>query len=223
MKESGQIRIVVAEDHMIVRDALQLLLDDRPNMTVVGVAGDGAEALELVERLQPDVLIVDIRMPLVSGIEVARRTPGISPDTKTLAISAYDEDEYILALMEAGAAGYMLKTAAGTQLVDAVERIAGGESVLHPAIASKVARLWARRQVTERDRAAGLSERELRVLALASSGLRNGAIAEKLGISVRTVEGHLRSLYSKLGVSSRVEALLFAISRDLPTAVTGES
>jgi len=173
-------------------------------------------------QLRPDVLVLDIRMPEVSGIEVARRAGEISPRTRILAISAYDDDEYVLALMQAGAIGYMLKTASSSQLVDAAERVAKRESVLSPEIARKVARLWTRGKIGTREPAEGLTRRELRILALAVTGLRNTAIVETLGISVRTVQGHFRGIYSKLGVSSRVEAVLFGLSHDLATARKGE-
>ena len=209
---ADRIRIVVADDHALVREGMQHLFGARSNMTVVGAAADGAEALEIVERLRPDVLVLDIRMPKVSGIEVARRTREISSGTNILAMSAYDDEEYILALMEAGAAGYLLKTTSSSQLVDAVERICEGESVLHPTIARKVARLWARTGADERRAAGRLTGRELQVLELAATGLRNKAIGEELGISVRSVEAHLHGVYSKLNVSSRVQAVLHAVA-----------
>ncbi len=211
---TDRIRIVVADDHDAVRAAMRHLFDASDNMTVIGAAADGAEALELVERLQPDVLILDIRMPKVSGIEVARRTREISPDTRVLAISAYDDEDYILALIEAGAAGYMLKTAAAGEFIDAVERVSQGEFVLNPPIARKVARLWAGNRPA-REPAAKLSGRELHVLELAATGLRNKAIAEELGISVRSVESHLGGVYIKLKVTSRVQAVLYAVSHGL--------
>ena len=214
---ADRMRIVVADDHALAREGMQHLFGACSNMTVVGAAADGAEALEIVERLRPDVLVLDIRMPRVSGIEVARRTREISSGTKILAVSAYDDDEYILALMAAGVAGYLMKTTSSSQLVDAVERVCEGESVLHPTIARKVARLWARRRADKRGAAGRLTGRELHILQLAATGRRNKAIAEELGISVRSVEAHLRGVYSKLGVSSRVQAVLYALSHNLIT------
>lgn len=212
---TDRIRIVVADDHDVVRAAMRHLFDASDKMTVIGAAADGAEALELVERLQPDVLILDIRMPKVSGIEVARRARDISPGTRVLAISAYDDEDYILALIEAGAAGYMLKTAAADEFVDAVERVSQGEFVLNPPIARKVARLWAGNRPAAEAPAAKLTHRELHVLELTATGLRNKAIAEELGISIRSVEARLRNVYHKLKVTSRVQAVLYAVSHDL--------
>ncbi len=208
------IRIVLADDHWLMRDETRRILEQHPDLRVVGEAEDGQQALEQVERLQPDIAILDIRMPKLSGIEVVRKMKERSPETKALMLTAYDDDEYILALMEAGALGYLLKTARANELIDAVQRVHLGETVLHPAIAAKVARLWARnRDLTRLESSAQLSPRELEVIQLAAKGLRNKAIADKLNISGRTVEGHFNSIFSKFGVSSRVEAVLYALSK----------
>ena len=212
------IRIVLAEDHALVREGTHRILEQYSDLTVIGEAADGEEALELITRLKPDVAILDIRMPKLNGIEVVRQMKEHSPNTKTLMLTAYDDDDYILALMEAGASGYLLKTAHASELVNAVRSVHLGEPVLHPAIAVKVARLWAHRrisvgqQVTEQ-----LSLREREILELAAKGLRNKAIADKLNISVRTVEGHFNRIFAKLGISSRTEAVLYAISRHFVT------
>ena len=206
-----QIRVVLGEDHSLVREGTRRILEQYPDMVVVGEAGDGEQALELVKRLHPDVAILDVRMPKLSGIEVVRRIKECSPNTKALMLTAYDDDDYILASMEAEAAGDLLKNAKASELVEAVRSVHQGESVLHPAIAAKVARLWGRRRVkVEQEPAETLSPRERAVLELAAKGLRNKEIAEKLDISVRTVEGHFNSIFAKLGVSSRVEAILYA-------------
>ncbi|MDO8531380.1 MAG: response regulator transcription factor [Dehalococcoidia bacterium] len=207
------IRVVLGEDHSLVREGTRRILEQYPDLVVVGEAGDGEQALEMVGRLQPDVAILDVRMPKLSGIEVVRRIKACSPNTKALMLTAYDDDDYILASMEAEAAGYLLKTARASELVEAVRSVHAGESVLHPAIAAKVARLWGRRRVkVEQEPAEALSPREREVMDLAAKGLRNKDIAEKLSISVRTVEGHFNSIFAKLGVSSRVEAILYAVS-----------
>ncbi len=210
------IRIVLAEDYSLVRDGTRRILEQQDDLKVIGEAGNGEEALELIKCLRPDIAILDIRMPCLSGVEVVRRMKACSPSTKALILTAYDDDEYILALMEAGASGYLLKTVRANELIEAVRSINIGKPVLHPAIAMKVARLWSRRQSSmERGRKAveELSQRELEVLDLAAKGLRNKAIAENLGISVRTVEGHLSSILTKLNVTSRIEAILYAASQ----------
>ncbi len=219
----GPVRIVLAEDHSLVREGTRHILEQHPDLTVVGEAEDGQEALALVERLQPDVAILDIQLPKLSGIEIVRRMKGSSPNTKALMLTAYDDDDYVLALMEAGATGYLLKTSRASELVEAVRSVHEGESVLHPTIAAKVARLWARGHVLARAmHGEQLSHREREVLELAARGLRNKAIAEKLVISVRTVEGHLTSILSKLGVSSRLEAVLYAASQHWITLDSGD-
>ncbi len=217
------IRIVLADDHWLMRDGTRHILEQCPNLRVVDDAEDGQQALELVERLQPDVAILDIRMPKLNGIEVVRQMKECSPNTKALMLTAYDDDDYILALMEAGALGYLLKTARPSELIDAVQRVHLGEPVLHPAIAIKVARLWARRRdSTGQEFSEQLSVREHDVLQLAVKGLRNKAIADRLSISVRTVEGHFNAIFSKLGVSSRIEAVLYALSRHVVTLEEGD-
>lgn len=211
------IRIVLADDHWLMREGTRHILEQCPDLKVVGDANDGQEALELIERLQPDVVILDIRMPKLNGVEVVRRMKESSPHTEALILTAYDDDDYILALMAAGALGYLLKTARPSELIDAVQRVHAGEPVLHPGIAVKLARLWARRRDSTGLSTEQLSLREREVLQLAAYGQRNKAIAEKLCISVRTVEGHLRSIFAKLGVSSRTEAVLRAVADHIVT------
>ena len=209
-----KIRIVLADDHVLVRDGTRRILVQFPDLDVVGEAGDGEEALDLIGRLKPDVAVLDIRLPKLSGIDVVRRLGAVSPDTRVLMLTAYDDDEYILALLESGALGYLLKTARPAELIEAVRTVYAGEPVLHPAIAVKVARLWGRRRpAVPADVASQLSSRELEVLRLAALGLRNKEIADRLVLSVRTVEGHFHSIFEKMAVSSRTEAVLSAVSR----------
>jgi DNA-binding NarL/FixJ family response regulator len=209
------IRIVLAEDHALMREGTHHILEKYPDFQVVGEAEDGLQALEMIKDLQPDVAILDIRMPKLNGIEVVYKMKTVSPDTKALILTAYDDDDYIFALMEAGASGYLLKTAGEKELVDSINTVYSGETVLHPAIAMKIARLWAQRGTSNKQASAELSPRELEVLELTARGLRNKAIADKLGISTRTVEGHINGILAKLGVSSRMEAVLEAVSRHL--------
>ncbi len=207
---------MLAEDHSLMREGTRRILEQYPELCVVGEAADGEEALELLAKLQPDVAVLDIRMPKLNGIEVVRRMKSCCPNTRALVLTAYDDDDYILALMEAGASGYLLKTAQSRELVESIHAVYSGEPILHPAIAAKVARLWAQ-GAGEHKPAEELSPREIEVLELAARGLRNKAIAEHLSISVRTVEGHFNGIFSKLGVSSRVEAILYAVSHKLVT------
>jgi DNA-binding NarL/FixJ family response regulator len=210
------IRIILAEDHRLMRQGTRRILEQYPDLKVVGEAEDGEQAVELIKSLQPDVAVLDIRLPKLNGIEVARRMKGLSPHTRALMVTAYPDDDYILASMEAGASGYLLKTAQEKELIESIRIINSGESFLQPAIAARVARLWANHGTGARKTAGEqLSPRELEVLELAARGLRNKAIADELAISVRTVEGHLNSIFDKLGVSSRTEAVLYALSHRL--------
>ncbi len=217
------IRIILADDHWLMRDGTRHILEQCPDLQVIGDAEDGQQTLELVERLQPDIVILDIRMPKLNGIEVIRRMKELSPNTKPLILTAYDDDDYIIALMEAGALGYLLKTVRPSELIDAIQRVHQGEPVLHPAIAMKVARLWARlRDSTGQGTFEQISTREREILQMAAGGFRNKAIAGKLSISVRTVEGHFNSIFAKLGVSSRIEAVLYAVSKHIVTLEEGD-
>lgn len=209
----GQIRIVLADDHVLVREGTKRILEQAADLSVIGEAGDGEQALVLIEELRPDVAILDIRMPKLSGIDVVRGMRERSPETRALMLTAYDDDEFIAAPMAAGAAGYLLKTARANELIDAVRRISAGEIVLHPAIAAKVASLWlCRSERRQGPQPEPLTPREREVLELAAAGLRNRIIAERLSISPRTVEGHFSCILAKLRVSSRLEAVLYAIS-----------
>ena len=209
-------RILLADDHSLVRQGTRRILEEHPDFTVVGEAGNGEQTLELVKLLNPDIVILDIRMPGLSAVEVVREINERSPETKILILSAYDDDEYILSFMEAGVSGYLLKTAQANELVEAVHGVVQGKNVLHPDIAMKIARLWARRGIMSGQEVSGkLSPREMEILQLAAKGLQAKHIAKNLGISVLTVNGHFNSIFIKLGVSSRIQAVLFALSRHL--------
>ena len=216
------IRIVLADDHWLMRDGTRHILEQCSDLKVVGDAEDGQHALELIERLQPDVAILDIRMPKINGVDVVRRMKEIAPNTEALMLTAYDDDDYILALMTAGALGYLLKTARPSELIEAVQRVHQGEAVLHPAIAIKVVRLWERLRKSAGPEFSHLSPREREVLQLAVNGLRNKAIGDKLNISVRTVEGHFHNIFARLGVSSPTEAVLYAVSQHIVTREEGD-
>lgn len=183
------------------------------DLAVVGEAGDGQEVLSLIEQLRPDVAILDIRMPGMNAIEVTRAVQGVSPDTRTLMLTAYDDDDFVLAAMEAGASGYLLKTVKASELVDAVRAVHRGETVLHPEIGRKIALIWARKGPrADHELVEPLTPREMEVLQCAAQGLRNKDIARDLGVSVRTVEGHLSTILAKLGVASRTAAVVFAVA-----------
>jgi len=167
--------------------------------------------VELATSLKPDVAIVDVSMPKMDGIEATRRIKATCPSINVLILSAYDDDQFIFSLLEAGAAGYLLKTIRSRELVDAVRAVYSGESVLHPSIARKVLNRFvsaAGKPAEGKEPVGMLSEREMEVLKLAAKGLSNQDIAEKLCLSIRTVQGHLGHIFNKLQVGSRTEAVV---------------
>ena len=204
------ISIVIADDHALVREGTRRLLDSENGLIVVGEAGDGASAVAEVERLKPDVVIMDIAMPGMNGIEATRQIKARQPQVAVLALTAHDDDQYILKLLDAGAAGFMLKDARGRELADAVRAVHRGETILSPAIAARAARLASERRAQTESRPP-LSDREMEVLREAARGLPNKDIARRLNLSVRTVHTHLGNIFSKLGVGSRTEAVLLAL------------
>ncbi len=211
--ESEVIRVVVVDDHALHRDGTRQILEAHPDLQVVGDAASGEVALALVNQLHPDVVLLDIRLPGMNGIEVARQLTRDHPDVRVLMVSAYDEDEYVRGALEAGAAGYLRKTAPGKELVQAVRAVAGGASVLQSGLTARL--LISSRQPEQGG--ADLSERELAVLKLLAAGLHNREVAARLGISTRTVDRHCDNIYAKLGVGSRTEAVVRAISTKLLT------
>jgi DNA-binding NarL/FixJ family response regulator len=211
---TGKIRIVLAEDHAVVRQGIRRFLEEDAAIDVVAEASDGAEAVYLVEQHRPDVVVLDIRMPEVTGVEAARRIKGRHPEVRVLILTAYDDDPYVFALLEAGADGYVLKTASGDELVDAVRTVHRGESALSPEIASKVVRqATSGRPAGAADQVEPLTPREIDVLRLVAKGMTNREVGRELGISHRTVQGHLASTYGKLGAGSRTEAVTEALKR----------
>jgi DNA-binding NarL/FixJ family response regulator len=208
------IRVLLADDHVLVRQGIRQFLEDAENIEVVAEADDGAQALRLVEKHQPDIAVLDIRMPEMTGIEATRRIKARFPQVRVLILTAYDDDPYVFALLQAGADGYVLKTASADELVRAVRTVHEGQSALSPEITSKVVRQMASgKPAGAVEQVESLTERELDVLRLAAQGKTNRAIGSELGISHRTVQGHLASIYGKLGVNSRTEAVTEALRR----------
>lgn len=208
-----RIKILIADDHALMRDGIRRILEREPDFEVVAEASDGEQAVALTQSLRPEVAIIDIAMPNVDGIEATRQIKALCPATAVLILSAYDDDEFVFGLVEAGAAGYLLKSVQRQELVQAVRAIHAGESVLHPSIARKVLDHFVTSLAKPEEQAPPdtLTEREHEVLRLAAQGLSNKEIGGELVLSVRTVQGHLGSIFSKLRVSSRTGAVIRAL------------
>ncbi len=203
------IRVVVVDDHPVVRDGLRGMLDRQPDVQVVGEADGGRAAVAVVLRTDPDVVLMDLRMPGGSGVEAIREIVRLGVDTRVLVLTTYDSDRDTTAALEAGAAGYLLKDAPPERLHDAVRRTAAGEAVLSPAVASA---LVSRVRAPDQE---ALSEREHQVLELVARGTPNRDIATALFISEATVKTHLVHVYAKLGVRDRAAAVATAYTRGL--------
>ncbi len=209
---SDPIRVLLADDHAVVRKGIREFLEEDGGVTVVAEAADGAEAVRLVGELRPAVALLDVQMPRVNGIEATRQIKAACPEVRVLILTAYDEDPYVFALLRAGADGYILKNADPDDLVAAVKTVAAGGKVLAPDVAAKViAQMTTGKPAAAAGQVEPLTERELAVLRLAAQGLTNKAIAAELGLSDRTVQGHLANIYGKLAVASRTEAVTKAL------------
>ena len=208
-----KIRILLADDHALVREGTKELLEREDDLEVVAEAGDGKTAVQLATKRRPDVVIMDFAMPKLNGIEATRQIKAIDPSIAVLVLTAYDNEQYIFAFLEAGAAGYLLKDAHIDELIKAIRAVHAGESILHPAIARKVINRFARPAEKYGKEAAldQLTKRELEVLKLAAKGMSNREIALELSISVRTVQTHLSNIFTKIGVGSRIEAVIYGL------------
>lgn len=214
-----KIRVLLADDHAMLREGTVALLQREDDIEVVGQASDGRETVELAHRLEPDIVIMDVRMPELSGIEATRQIREALPSVQVLVLTAHDDEQYIFSLLEAGASGYLLKTAPVSELVKAIRQVEAGESPLSPSIARKIVVRMSHQEEKSPDSAQengnlnDLTSRELEVLRLLAQGMSNRAIAENMSVSERTVHAHLSNIFSKMGVSSRLEAVLLAIRR----------
>jgi DNA-binding NarL/FixJ family response regulator len=207
------IRVILADDHALVRQGIRMFLEETRDIIVVAEAANGAEALRLVEQHLPDVAVLDIQMPGMSGIEATRQIRARFPSVRVLILTAYDEDPYVLALLQAGASGYVLKSSDAEDLLQAVRSVHRGESVFSPEAAAKVVRQIRTTRPGELPQVEPLTAREVEVLHLVAQGMTNVAIGHQLSISARTVQGHLANIYGKLGVQSRTEAVTEALKR----------
>ncbi len=205
------VRVVIADDHPVFRFGLRTLLKADPAFEVVGEAVNGEEAIEKTSALHPDVILMDLNMPGMNGIEAIRRIQANHPQVHILVLTMFDDDDSVFAAMRAGARGYLLKGAEGTETLRAIHVVSTGEAIFSPAIAQRLMQYFgAARPISPSLPFPDLTEREREVLSLIAQGYTNQAIAEKLVISPKTVRNHISSIFSKLQVTSRLEAILRA-------------
>jgi DNA-binding NarL/FixJ family response regulator len=207
-----KITVLLVDDHKIVREGTRQLLALHTDIEVIGESSDGREAVEMAGQIRPDVVVMDVRLPQLNGIEATRIITSRYKKIKVLILSAYDDDSYVFPLIEAGASGYLLKNSSGSELAEAIRAVNRDDTALSPHISTKLIKHLNGRHVYRKENMLdGLTVREMDVLRAAAYGQANKAIAVKLGISVQTVQVHLRNIYSKLQVNNRSEAVACAI------------
>ncbi len=206
----SKIKVLLADDHLIVRAGIRRLLEAAGDLEVIAEAGDGEEAQALIQKYKPDVAVLDIQMPKASGIEVTRWVRAHVPEVGVLILTAYNDDPYVMAVLQAGANGYVLKTAGTDELIQAVRDVNEGKSALDPSITRKL--MSSLFKQPEKAAVEPLTDREQDVLRLAAKGFTNKAIGVQLAISDRTVQGHLAHIFAKLQAASRTEAVMRAVS-----------
>lgn len=222
----GPVRVLLADDQRLMREGLQTLLELEPDIVVVGHAGDGEEAIAQTLRLNPHVLVMDVRMPVLDGVAATRRIKTLRPEVNVLLLTTFDDDEAVFEGLKAGAIGYLLKDIPADELAEAVRAAARGESSLTPSVARKVVQEFTRLATAPQPPKPaspgppvplpdGLSEREVEVLRLAAQGLSNREIGERLFIAEGTVKNHISNILSKLQLRDRVQAVLYARERGL--------
>ena len=213
----SKIRILVCDDHAILRDGIRLILNAQPDMEVVGEAADGYEAVEKAHALKPDIILMDIAMPGLNGLEATKQIRRANPDARILALTMYESDEYVARMLETGVLGYVLKKAAGSELVHAIYAINQGEAFLYPSITKRLVEDYLRRVETGQERASfnGLTDREREVLQLIAEGYASQQIAQTLNVSVSTVQNHRAHIMEKLGMHDRGELIKYAIQKGI--------
>ena len=205
-----KIRVLLADDHAVLREGMRSRIEQEKDLEVVGEAGDGEEAVRLGAELKPDLILMDIVMPKISGIQATKLIKEASPSTAILVLTGYSDDRYIIGLLEAGACGYLLKNARGSEIIGAIRAVHSGESVLDPAIVHRLLRRASGppRENGEVEAKGLLSQRETGILKMVAKGMNNEDIANELFLSVRTVKAHLTNIFNKFGCGCRTEAII---------------
>jgi DNA-binding NarL/FixJ family response regulator len=214
------IRVLIADDQPLLRTGFRMILDAEPDIEVIGEAGDGREAVAAARRLRPDVVLMDIRMPITDGVEATRQLagPGVELPVRVLVLTTFDLDEYIVQALRNGASGFLLKDAPASQLVEAIRVIADGGALLAPTVTRRLLDAFAHRlpaAQADSGAVAALTERELEVLRLMATGMSNAEIAERLIVSETTVKTHVSRVLMKLDLRDRVQAVVFAYERGI--------
>ncbi len=206
------IRVLLVDDHKIVREGTRQLLEQYGDLTIIAESSRGEDAVRLCDELKPDVVVMDVHMPGMSGLEATRAIRANHPVMRILILSAYDDDRYIFPLLDSGANGYLLKTTSGADLADGIRAVFRGEVVLDPLILWRVRSRYSQVQIYRTvDMSEGLTEREMGVLRQVARGKSNKEVGEILGISSNTVQSHLRNIFGKIGVGDRMQAVSFAV------------
>jgi NarL family two-component system response regulator LiaR len=204
------ITVMIVDDHEMVRQGAGSYLEAQPDITVIAQAGTGEEAVKLAQELVPDVVLMDLVMPGMDGVEATRKVKDISPRTQIIILTSFHQDEYIFPALQAGAISYLLKDVKASELVEAIRRAARGEATLHPRIASRVIKTFRNLDPQEATPFVTLTEREMEVLKLVAKGYSNERIADELVISMGTVKGHVSNILSKLHLADRTQAAAYA-------------
>lgn len=213
---TSKIRTLIADDHTLLRNGICALLEDEPDILIVGEASDGREAVRLADQLKPNVVLMDIAMPLLNGLEATRQIKREHPGITVLVLTMYDNEEYFREMLEAGASGYIVKRAAATELVTALRAVYNGEAVLSPAITRLLLEDYLNHDIrSEKDDPNALSPREREVLQLIAEGKTSREIAEILDLSVKTVQSHRTSLMQKLDLHDRGDLIKYAIQKKI--------
>ena len=217
------IRVLIADDHALLRQGIRNVLELEPELMVLGEAADGEEAVRLVQELEPDVLLLDVNMPKGNGLEVTRQLKALGSTVKIVVLTIHDDQNYVVELVKAGAAGYLLKDVEPSMLIQALKVVAAGETFIYPTLAGKLLgeinrqeeRLLETARIYERRKEERLTYRELDVLELICQGMSNQEVAQKLFLSEKTVKNHLTNIFRKLHVSDRTQAVLYAIKNKM--------